>query len=92
MITPTQMIGIAGLVILAASWIDETWKIIKAGRSPLDKKFAILYSLGSLCLVVYSFHLGDMLFMVLNGFVFLLSLVDLGYTLKSPKKAKRRKK
>jgi len=77
-----MIIGIVGLVLLSIGWISETRKLIKEKRSKLDLKFTILYTLGSLCLVVYSFQINNLVFIILNGIVVLLSLFPLYYTIK----------
>ena len=77
-----MIIGIVGLTLLAIGWLYEIAKIIKEKRSRLDLKFAILYTIGSACLVAYSIQIGNIIFIVLNSVVLILSLTSLVYTIK----------
>ena len=54
-----MIIGIIGLILLAIGWLSEIVKIIREKRSKLDLKFAILYTVGSLCLVAYSIQINN---------------------------------
>lgn len=74
-----MIIGVIGLFLLAIGWLSEVVKTIKEKKSKLDLKFAILYTVGSLCLVIYSIQVGDLIFIILNSIVMLLSLTSLIY-------------
>lgn len=76
-----MIIGIIGLLLLAVGWASEAIDLIKKKKSRLDLKFAILYTLGSFFLVIYSVQIGDIIFMILNTVVMTLSLISLIFTL-----------
>ena len=78
-----MIIGIIGLIFIAIGWIPQVMEIIKTGKSKLNFGFALLYTLGSLALVVYALQIKDWIFIALNGFAFLMSSVGLFYTVKS---------
>jgi|TARA_B100001971_G_C17871707_1_gene373586 lipid-A-disaccharide synthase-like uncharacterized protein len=77
-----MIIGIAGLVLLAIGWFSEVKEVIKQKKSKLDLKFSILYTIGSLCLVIYAIQLKDVIFFILNSVVTILSLISLIYSVK----------
>ncbi|MBR9704649.1 hypothetical protein GOV12_04505 [Candidatus Pacearchaeota archaeon] len=75
-------IGIAGLILIALGWIPETLQIIKQKKNNLNLKFNILYTLGSLALVVYAVYINNLVFILLNGLAFFMSGVGLFYKIK----------
>ena len=77
-----MIIGIMGLSLLALGWLTETIKIIREKKSNIEIKFGVLYVIGSLMLVIYSFQLKDTIFMILNSLVALFSLFSLFYAIK----------
>ena len=77
-----MIIGIVGLVLLAIGWFFESVKLIKEKKSKLDLKFAVLYTVGSLCLVLYSVQIRDLIFIVLNSLVAILSSISLIFSIK----------
>jgi uncharacterized protein with PQ loop repeat len=77
-----MIIGAIGLILLAIGWLSEIGKIIKEKKGKLDLKFAVLYTIGSLCLVIYSIQVNNIIFIILNGIVMLLSLTSLVYSFK----------
>lgn len=76
-------LGILGLILIALAWIPETLEIIKKKRNNLNLKFNILYVLGSLALVIYAVSINDLVFILLNGFAFLMSGIGLLYKIKN---------
>jgi len=80
-----MIIGLIGLILLAIGWIYETFIIIKEKKSKINTKFAIMYVIGSGCLVIYSIQIKDMLFMILNGLITISSLVSLIYSVQKKK-------
>jgi lipid-A-disaccharide synthase-like uncharacterized protein len=81
-LTIYSIIGIIGLILIAVSWIPETIRTIKTKKSGLEWHFNLIYVLGSLGLIVYSIHIWDYIFMALNIAAFLLSSINLYYTLR----------
>ena len=45
-------IGIVGLTLLAVGWFFEAIKTIREKRANIDRKFAVLYVVGSFLLVI----------------------------------------
>ena len=81
-----MILGLIGLICIGLGWIPQIIDTIKKKKSNLNLGFAILYTLGSLSLVLYSLQINDWIFAVLNGFAFLMSAVGLFYTLRHKKK------
>jgi lipid-A-disaccharide synthase-like uncharacterized protein len=77
------IIGIVGLGLLAVGWLYEAIKTIRAGKSNINSKFAVLYVVGSFLLVIYSLLLGDIIFLILNSLVTIFSLINLFYSFKN---------
>lgn len=77
-----MILGIIGISLLAIGWFIEAAKMIKEKRSSIDIKFGALYVIGSLLLVIYSFQINDMIFMILNGLVVVSSGLSLFYAIK----------
>ncbi len=78
-----MIIGIIGLILIVIAWIPEIVEIIKTKRSNLNIGFPLLYTLGSLLLVVYSIQIKNWIFIILNSSALLLSSIGLLYTIKS---------
>ena len=78
-----NLTGIIGLALLAVGWIYEAAQIIKEKKSRLGLKFSILYTTGSLLLVIYSIQVKDVIFTILNGLVTAISLVSLAYSIRN---------
>jgi len=75
-------IGIIGLIMVAIAWIPETITIIKEKQSKIDWKFGVLYVVGSTLLVIYSIQINDLVFLILNSTVAVLSAISLFFSLK----------
>ena len=81
-------IGIIGLALLALAWIPQTISIIKKEKSNIDYKFGVLYVIGSLTLIIYSINIKDIIFLLLNSFVALMSGIALYFSIKKQLKQK----
>tara|TARA_Y100000310_G_scaffold200877_1_gene200964 strand:+ start:15541 stop:15810 length:270 start_codon:yes stop_codon:yes gene_type:complete len=81
-----QYLGVLGLVLIALGWIPETWEIIKKKKNNLNFKFNLLYAVGSLSLLLYAIYIKDIIFILLNGFAFLMSGIGLIYKFKNLRK------
>ena len=82
MIEYINYLGILGLILIAVGWIPQTIQTIKQKKNNLNLKFNLLYTFGSLALTVYAIYISDMVFILLNGFAFLMSGVGLFYNFK----------
>ena len=58
--------GLAGLLAILCGWLYESAVAIRSRKSPMPAPFALLYGFGSLMLSIYSWSLGDVVFMALN--------------------------
>ena len=84
-----QYIGILGLIFIGIGWIPQIIDIIRTKKSSLNLGFALLYTLGSLALTIYAIQLNDWIFILLNGFAFLMSGIGLYYTIKPSNKKRK---
>lgn len=84
-----MILGIIGLICIAIGWIPQVVEIVKKKKSNLNLSFALLYTIGSLSLVVYALQINDWIFVALNGFALLMSSIGLFYTIRYKNKRKR---
>ncbi len=84
-------LGILGLILIAIGWIPQTLHTIKKKKNNLNFKFNLLYTLGSLALVIYAIYIKDFVFILLNGFAFLMSGIGLFYNFENGKGRKKKK-
>jgi len=78
-----KYIGILGLILVAIGWIPQIIEIKKTKKNKLNLKFNLLYTFGSLALTIYAVYIYDIVFILLNGFAFLMSSVGLFYKFKN---------
>jgi MtN3 and saliva related transmembrane protein len=76
-----EILGWVGLAILVAAWIPQTWETIKAGDTPVNIAFIIMYFASSFTLAVYSVMIGDTVFTVLNVLLSIGSGINMYYKL-----------
>ena len=76
-----QLIGLLGLLCIAAAWIPQTVKTIREKRCDIGKSFLILYILGSISLTVYSILNFDAIFLALNLLATVQSIINFYYKL-----------
>jgi lipid-A-disaccharide synthase-like uncharacterized protein len=81
-----EIIGTIGLIAVACVWIPETIRTLKTKKSGLEPKFNLVYVAGSLLLVAYSVGINDMIFIALNSFASIMSLINLYYTIKEKRR------
>ena len=84
-----MILGLIGLICIAIGWIPQIADIVKKKKSNLNLGFALLYTLGSLALVLYALQISDWIFVALNGFAFLMSAIGLFYTIRPCNKKKK---
>ncbi|TNE73380.1 hypothetical protein EP331_04615 [bacterium] len=80
-----DFIGNAGLVLLLAAWVPQTWDTVKRGSTPITLGFILLYMVSSFLLTVYSVMRDDTVFTILNGVLTFGSAINLFYKI-SPRK------
>ena len=78
-------IGLLGAFFILTAWIYETIKTYKK-KEKIDIKFVTCYVIGLTLLTFYSFQIGDVPFMVLNGTILTLTLIELDFALRQRKK------
>ena len=74
-----SLFGLVGDGLIIVSWIPKTIKTIKKGRTNENWSFIFIYVFASLILTIYSFLVSNLVFIILNGAVTLLSGIDLFY-------------
>lgn len=77
----TEIIGWIGLGLLLVAWIPQTLESIKAGHSPVNIIFILLYVISSGLLAIYAYLNSDMVFLILNALLMLGSGINLYYKL-----------
>jgi MtN3 and saliva related transmembrane protein len=82
-----ELLGWLGFGILVSAWIPQTWETIKAGSTPINIAFIIMYFSSSLILAVYSILIDDAVFTALNVLLTIGSGINLYYKLFPRKKA-----
>lgn len=75
--TGIELLGWIGFGILVSAWIPQTWETIKLGATPINLGFIIMYFASSLMLSLYSFLIGDVIFLTLNGLLTLGSGINM---------------
>ncbi len=76
-----ELIGNAGLILLLAAWVPQTWDTIKRGSTPITLGFILLYMISSFLLTVYSIMRDDVVFTILNGVLTFGSAINLYFKL-----------
>ena len=86
-----EMIGLAGGMMLLASWAFETAEEIKHHKTLLDLRFSFGHFLGIAVLAIYSFLLNLQIFIWLNIFIAAIIIFEIAYSIHVKKihKAKR---
>lgn len=86
-----MILGVIGLICIAVGWIPQIIEIVRTKKSSLNLGFSLLYTIGSLSLVLYALQIKDWIFTALNGFALLMSSIGLFYTIKSKGKKQKKK-
>lgn len=81
-----EFLGWLGFGILVSAWIPQTWETIKAGSTPINIAFIIMYFSSSLILAIYSILIDDAVFTALNVLLTIGSGINLYYKLFPRKK------
>jgi len=70
-------IGLLGMLLLVSSWAPQTLETIKNKKCPLNFRFIIIYVTASFLLTIYSYIIGDWVFLTLNALATLQSAINL---------------
>lgn len=76
-----EILGWIGFAILVGAWVPQTWETIKAGYTPTNLAFIVMYVTASLLLTIYSILIVDYVFIALNGMLTIGSGINLYYKL-----------
>lgn len=82
-------LGLIGGFLLILAWVPMTLHTVRDRKSGADLIFDLLYFAGALFLIVYSWEIKDLIFVVLNAVAALVSAINLYYI---PRKYKTLKK
>lgn len=88
MVIMTLEFGILGALFILGAWIFETYESVKNHKALVDLRFAFVYALGNVCLITYSWFIGDMVFLFINVGILSIVLFEIAYTLLIKKKGK----
>ncbi len=83
-----EVIGLIGSFILLSAWIYEMYRTLKKGDR-LDITFIAIYIVGISILVYYSLEINSLSYIVLNGTILFLTLIELDIALRRRSKEKR---
>lgn len=89
-LTSEILIGIIGSILLIIAWIWETWENYKEHKISMHLHFSILYIMGNLFLLYYSWKIGSLVFLILSIVLILAILAETVYSVFVAKKKKRR--
>jgi len=76
------IMGLIGAILVALSWIPQTFAIIKKEKINIDIKFGVMYIIGGILLIIYSIQIKDIIFLILNLLVVIMSSTSLIYSIK----------
>jgi hypothetical protein len=74
--------GILGALCILGAWLFETYESVKKQRGLVDLRFAAVYAFGNICLMVYSWLIGDMVFFSVNVGILAIVFFEIAYTLR----------
>ena len=72
-----EWLGLAGALMLLAAWIPQTVKAMKSKGRGEDALFLMLYSVGTFLLLLHSYYISDLPFMLLNGVILAFLIVHI---------------
>lgn len=72
-----EVIGLIGMLLLVSSWVPQTIETIKTKYCPLNFRFILIYVTASSLLTIYSYIIGDWIFLILNALAAFQSAVNL---------------
>jgi len=75
--TPMEILGLIGMLLLVGSWIPQTVETIKRRKCPLNLEFILVYFVASTLLTIYAYAQRDWIFTTLNGLAAFQSGINL---------------
>ena len=80
-------IGLLGAIIIVLAWAYETYLAYK-NKEKLNIRFTAIYIAGLILLTFYSYQIGDLPFLMLNGIILVLHMIELDFALRRRTKRK----
>jgi len=77
----SDLIGLAGALIILVSWIIETVESVKKHKSLMDLKFSFLSIAGIFLLTIYAWQISNMIFFWLNVILGVVVIFEIWYSL-----------
>ncbi len=74
-------IGVIGAALLVLAWIFETANSVRKRKLTIDKRFAAMYLVSTIILLVYSLQNGDIIFLFVNACLIVLVSFEVVYSL-----------
>jgi lipid-A-disaccharide synthase-like uncharacterized protein len=78
-----QVIGIIGLLALAAGWVPQTIQTFRDKDCKINLGFLVLNLIGSISLTLYALFLHDPVFTILNSMTTLGAFINLFYKVRA---------
>ncbi len=85
----TMEIGLIGACFILSAWVYETYRALEKGDK-LNIKFILIYLAGNILLTYHAIMINDMTFIVLNGAIAIMSLIELELAMRRKQKPKRK--
>ncbi|HLD39198.1 MAG TPA: hypothetical protein VJB05_02700 [archaeon] len=82
-------IGLIGALFILSAWVYETYRALEKGER-LNIKFILVYLVGNILLTYHAITIQDTVFIILNGAIGIMTLIELELALRQ--KQKKRKK
>ncbi len=73
-------IGVIGAALLVLAWIFETSNSVRKRKLTIDKRFAAMYLVSTVILLVYSLQNGDVIFLFVNTCLIVLVSFEVAYS------------
>lgn len=77
-----ELFGLAGLTLIIIAWIPGILKTIKTKKPDMERKFMLLYFLGSASLAYQAYILDSISFLILNVLASIVPIIHFYYSLK----------
>src|SRR3989344_1798134 len=84
-----EVLGMAGMLLIAIGWIFETKQIVKRHHSAIDWTFGTMYLYGSILLMAYAISINSWIFAFLNLLAAAMALFSLVYKWNEKRKEKK---
>ena len=86
----SEILGLAGMLLIAIGWIFETKQIVKRHHSAIDWTFGTMYLAGSILLLAYALSINSWIFAFLNVLAAGMALFSLAYKWNEKRKEEKK--